>query len=216
MTDRLVMPLGLWSSVVVAVLGAVFLALLIGYFSTEGFVLPPTTVVQFIGGIIAFLTAPALLVLFAAIKHSAPTGRTILGALGLAFTGLLAVCVSINRFVQLPVIRLGPPGPASRDLARFLPYSTDSVIFALEILGWGFLLSLAALFVAPLFGGNRRQNSIRWRLILFALFSLMSVIGFVTATRITAGAFVAWGPILVALAILPAVHFRSGEGRPST
>jgi hypothetical protein len=122
----------------------------------------------------------------------------------------------MNRFVQLTVIRLSPPGPASQDLARFLPYSTESVMFALEILGWGFFLSLAALFVAPLFGGNKRQNSIRWLLILFALFSLMSVIGFVTATPITAGAFVAWGPILLALAILLAVHFRSGERRPST
>jgi hypothetical protein len=215
-TDRLVMRLGLWSSVVVAVLGAVYLGLLIGTFSTEGFVFPPTTFVQLIGGIITFLTAPALLVLFAAIKHSAPTGRTILGTLGLAFTGLFAVCVSINRFVQLTVIRLSPPGPASQDLARFLPYSTDSVMFALEILGWGFFLSLAALFVAPLFGGNKRQNSIRWLLILFALFSLMSVIGFVSATPLTAGAFVAWGPILLALAILLAVHFRSGERQPST
>ena len=40
-----------------------------------------------------------------------------------------------------------------------------------------------------------------WLLILFGLFSLMTVIGFVTATPITAAAFVAWGPILLALAI---------------
>ena len=55
-----------------------------------------------------------------------------------------------------------------------------------------------------------------WLLILFGLFSLMSVIGFVTATPITAGAFVAWGPILLALAILLAVLFRSGERQSST
>ena len=63
MTDRLVMRLGLWSAVVVAVLGAVYLALLIGPFSTAGFVFPPATFVQLTGGIIAFPTAPALLVL---------------------------------------------------------------------------------------------------------------------------------------------------------
>ena len=56
----------------------------------------------------------------------------------------------------------------------------------------------------------------RGPLILFGLFSLMSAIGFVTATPITAGAFVAWGPILLALAILLAVHFRSGERQSST
>ena len=211
MTDRLVSRLGTWSAVVVAVLGAIYLALLIGYFSTEGFVFPPTPFVQLMGGIITFLTAPALLVLFAAIQHASPPEKSILGTLGLTFTGLFAVCVSINRFTQLTVIRLSPAGPASQDLARFLPYSTSSVLFALEILGWGFFLSMATLFVAPLFGGSRRQDAIRWLLILFALFSLMSVIGFVTTTPITAGAFVAWGPILLALAVLLAAHFHSGE-----
>ncbi len=211
MPDRTVMHLGFWAAVVVAVLGAVYLVLLTGYFATEGFVFPPTAFVQFIGGIITFLTAPALLVLFAAIKHVSHQDKSILGTVGLAFTTAFVVSVSINRFVQLTIIHLSPPGPASQDLARFLPYSTDSVMFALEILGWGFFLSLAALFVAPLFGGSRLQRSIRWFFILFAVFSLMSVVGFGTATPITAGAFVAWGPILLVLTILLATFFRRGE-----
>ena len=98
MTDRLVMRLGLWFSVVATVLGALYLALLIGTFSTEGFVFPPATFVQLIGGIITFLTAPALLVLFAAIRHSAPTARTILGTLGLAFTALAILRAVHFRF----------------------------------------------------------------------------------------------------------------------
>ena len=124
--------------------------------------------------------------------------------------------MSIKRFVQLTAIRLSPPGPAGQDLARFLPSSTDSVMFALEILVWGFFLSLAALFIAPLFRGTMRQLSIRWLLVLFAVFSLMSVIDFVTATPITAGAFVAWGPILLVLGVLLALRFRSGESLPSS
>jgi hypothetical protein len=205
------MRVGFWSSVVIAVLGVLYLMLLISYFAIEGFAFPPTESVQFIGGIITFLTAPALLVLFAAIRHSSPQAKSIFGTVGLCFAGLFTMSVSINRFVQLTVIRLSPPGPPSQDLARFLPYSTESVMFALEILGWGFFLSLATLFVAPLFGGNRLLNSIRWLLILFALFSLMSVVGFATATPITAAAFVAWGPILLVLALLLAVHFHRGE-----
>lgn len=108
--------------------------------------------------------------LFAAIRHIAPGEKAILGTLGLVFTALFAMSVSINRFVQLTVIRLAPAGPASADLARFLPYSTGSVMFALEILGWGFFLSLGTLFVAPLFGGNGLQRAIRWLFILFAVF----------------------------------------------
>jgi hypothetical protein len=211
MSERLVMRLGLWAAILIAFLGAIYLALLIGYFATQGFVFPPTPFVQLIGGIVTFLTAPALLVLFAAIKHLAPQEKGILGTLGLCFTVLFVMSVSINRFVQLTVIRLSPPGPQSQDLARFLPYSTSSVMFALEILGWGFFLSLAALFIAPLFGGSRLQNSIRWLLIFFALFSLMSVVGFATDTPVTAAAFIAWGPILLALAVLYAIFFHRGE-----
>jgi hypothetical protein len=211
MTERLATHLGFWAATVVAVLGAIYLALLVGYFATEGFTFPPTPFVQLVGGLVTFFTAPALLVLFAALQHLAPSEDSVLGTLGLCFTTLFVASVSINRFVQLTVIRVSPPGPASQDLARFLPYSTGSVMFALEILGWGFFLTLAALCVAPLFGGSRLQRAIRLLLVFFALFSVMSVIGFATSTPITAAAFIAWGPILLALALLMAVFFRRGE-----
>ncbi len=81
-------------------------------------------------------------------------------------------------------------------------------MFSLEILGWGFFLSLAMLFIAPLFSGARLQIAIRWLLTAFGLFSFMSVIGFATATPITAAGFVAWGPVLLALAILWAIFFK--------
>jgi hypothetical protein len=210
MSDRLATRLGFWAATVTAVLGLVYLLLLGGYFATQGFVFPPTPFVQLMGGIITFATAPALLVLFAAIKHLAPQEKGILGTLGLCFTVLFVAMVSINRFVQLTVIRLSPSGPASQDLARFLPYSTGSVMFALEILGWGFFLSLAALFVAPLFTGGRLQNAIRWLWIVFAIISFLSVIGFATDTPVIAGAFIAWGPVLLALAVLLMVLFKRG------
>jgi hypothetical protein len=76
------------------------------------------------------------------------------------------------------------------------------------MLGWGFFSSLAALSVAPLFHGSRFNISIRWLFVAYALFSFMAVIGYSTNTPITAAAFVAWGPILTALAILLAVYFR--------
>ena len=211
MAERLTMRLGLWSAAITAILGGIYLVLLVGYFSTQGFTFPPTDFVQLAGGVITFITAPVLLVLFAAIKHLAPDEKSILGTLGLGFTILFVAMVSINRFVQLTVIRLSPPGLDSMDLARFLPYSTGSVMFALEILGWGFFLSLATLCIAPLFAGSRLQNAIRWLLVFFAIFSLMSVIGFATNTPITAAAFIAWGPILTVLAVLLAVLFYRGE-----
>ncbi len=205
------MRLGFWAATLLAILGVIYLVLLVVSFATEGLAFPPTPTVQLVGGIVTFLTGSLLLVLFAAIRYLAPGEKAVFGTLGLVFTALFAMAVGINRFVQLTVVRLSPAGPASADLARFLPYSTGSVMFALEVLGWGFFLSLGALFVAPLFGGSRLQRVIRWLFIVFAAFSLMSPVGFATATPITAIAFVAWGPILLALAVLLAVFFYRGE-----
>lgn len=206
--------LGFWSSVYVAVLGAIYLLLLVVAFSTEGFAFPPGPIVQSAGGIITLLTVPGLVVLFTAIRHSADEERSILGSLAVSFITVFAATVGINRFVQLTVIQQGAPGAS--DLARFLPYSTDSVMFALEMLGWGLFSSLAALAAAGLFSGSRLNLSIRWLFIAYAMFSSLGAIGYLTTAPITAGAFVAWGPILLALSILLAVYFRTAEAPASS
>ena len=200
--------LGFWSSVYIAVLGVFYLVLLIFNFSTGGFSFPPGPAVQLIGGIVTFLTVPGLVVQFTAIRYVKDRDNKVLGSLGISFITLFAATVSINRFVQLTVIQQSTPGEASRDLARFLPYATGSIMFALEMLGWGFFSSLAALSVAPLFSGTRMSVSIRWLFVAYALLSFTSIIGFMTGIPITAVAFIAWGPVLLALAILLSIYFR--------
>jgi hypothetical protein len=207
MKKGLAARLGFLASVVVGVLGAIYLLLLTVYFSTEGFVFPPTAKVQLVGGIVTLLTVPALVVLFTAIRY-VNEEKQVLGSLGVSFIVLFAATVSINRFVQLTVVQQSLPDTPA-DLARFLPYSAGSVLFALEILGWGLFSSLAAVSVAPLFSATRLDKGIRWLLILYAVFSFMSVIGFATSTPVTAGAFIAWGPILLAIAVLLAIYFRN-------
>jgi hypothetical protein len=200
--------LGFWSSIYIGVLGVIYMLLLIGYSSTEGFTSPPSQFVQLSGGIITFLTIPGLIIQYTAIRYASDGENNILGSLGITFITLFAATVGINRFVQLTVIQQGANSP---DLARFLPYASGSVMFALEMLGWGFFSSLAALSVAPLFSGSRIKLWIRWLFVIYALFSFMAVIGYVTQSPITAAAFIAWGPILTALAILLAVYFRKDD-----
>lgn len=204
--------LGFWSSAFVALLGAGYLVVLAFAFAVEGFAFPPGPTVQLVGGIITLLTVPGLVVVFTAVRFSADERRAILGSLSLTFITLFAATVSINRFVQLTVIQQGTPGAA--DLARFLPYATDSVMFALEMLGWGVFSSIAALAAAGLFTGSRLDLSIRWLFVTYAAFSSMGAIGYATATPVTALAFIAWGPILLALSVLLTVHFRRG-GTPA-
>lgn len=208
MNKNIAVGVGFWSACYVAVLGGCYLILLISYFSTQGFVFPPSDFVQLAGGVITFLTAPGLVALFTAIRYAGDEKYRVLGSLGSSFMVLFAAMVSINRFVRLSVIQQAGAGAGSADLARFLPYSAGSVMFALEILGWGFFSSLAAVCVAPMFSTTGLERAIRWLWILYAIFSALAVIGFVTNTPITAGAFLPWGLILLAVSILLAVHFR--------
>ena len=211
MKKNIVQSLGFWSSVYIAVLGAVYLVMIGGYFATKGFSFPPGPIVQLTGGIITFLTAPGMVIMFTAIRYTNNNNYQILGSLGVSFITLFAISVSINRFVKLTVIQQSESGAGSMDLARFLPYATDSIMFAMEMLGWGFFSSLAAFSVAWLFSGSRISVSIRNLFILYAIFSFMSIVGYVTETPITAAAFIAWGPILLALSILLAIYFRNGS-----
>jgi hypothetical protein len=207
MKKNIASQLGFWASGLCAVLGGIYLLVLIFFFSTEGFASPPSPFVQLVGGIVTFLTVPVLVILFTAIRFVNEEENKVLGSLGVSFIILFAATVSINRFVQLTVIQQSLPDVPT-DLTRFLPYSTGSVMFALEILGWGFFSSLAAVFVAPLFSSSPLNKTIRWLFILYAVFSFMSVIGFATNTPIPVGP-IAWGPILLVLSILLSVYFRN-------
>jgi len=207
MEKNIASKFGYWASVLLAVLGGIYLLILIYGISTEGFSLQLSPFVQLVAGIITFLTVPILVIQFTAIRFVNEGDNKVLGSLGVNFIILFAATVSINRFVQLTVIQQSLPDVPA-DLIRFLPYGTGSVMFALEVLGWGFFSSLAAVFVAFLFSSSPLNKTIRWLFILYAIFSFLSVISFATNVFIPTGPS-AWGPILLALSILLAVYFRN-------
>lgn len=209
MKKNIASQLGFFASVLGAVIGGIYLLVLIYAISTEGLVslASPSPFVQLAGGIGTFLSVPILVILFTAIRCVNEGDRKVLGSLGVNFILLFAATVSINRFVQLTVIQQSLPDVPA-DLVRFLPYGTGSLMFALEVLGWGFFSSLAAVFVAPLFSSTRLNKTIRWLFILYAIFSFLSAFSFTTNIFIPTGP-IAWGPILLVITILLTVYFRN-------
>lgn len=207
MKNNLASRLGFWAAVIGAVLGGIYLLVLIYAISTAGLSFQLAPIVQLISGIITFLTVPVLVTLFTAIRFVNAGDNEILSSLGVSFILLFATTVSINRFVQLTVIQQSLPD-IPPDLVRFLPYASGSVMFSLEILGWGFFSSLAAVSVAPLFSASRLNNTIRWLFILYAIFSFLSALSFATNIFIPTGP-IAWGPILLVITILLSVYFRN-------
>jgi hypothetical protein len=206
MKKNIASQLGFWASVLGAVNGVIYLLALIFSIITGGFSfqLPPT--VQLVSGIGTLLWLPILVILFTAIRYVNEGENKVLGSLGISFIVLFSATVSINRFVQLTVIQQSMPDVPA-DLTRFLPYEPGSVMLALEVLGWGFFSSLAAVFVAPLFSDSRLNKTIRWLFILYAIFSFISVFSFATNIPIPTGP-IAWGPILLVITILLSIYFR--------
>jgi hypothetical protein len=205
--------LGFWSSCFVALLGIVYISVLIFNFVSQGMAFPPPPSVQLAGGIITLITASSLVVLYTAIHYAHAEGRSVYGALRVSFILLFAISVSINRFVQLTVIQQAGIQAASTDLKRFLPHDTGSVMFSLEMPEWGFFSSLAALAVAPLFVNSRLALSIRWLFVTYALLSFISVISYATQSPLTISGFVTWGPVLTAITVLLAIYFKQSSGQ---
>lgn len=208
-TAGLAWQLGFYATTVLAVMGVLYFLLITGLLVTGNLSLPPSGTVQMIGGIMTILMAPLLVVLVASLHALAPLEKKILSQVGLVFTALFAMAVSMNRFVQLSVVRQGFLHGQTEGLARFLPYEASSVMFAMEILGWSFFLSLAALFLAPLFTVGKLERWIGALFLAYGVIGLASALGFVLEIQfLGAMGFVAWGFVLPVINILLIPYFR--------
>lgn len=102
--------------------------------------------------------APSFVVLMVSLYHYSSEEKKIWGHIGLSFAIIYAVLVSIVYFVEIalviPYIQRG-----AADQIELLLFRRDTFMFALDILGYGFM-NLATLFVAPVFKGK-----IRWALV---------------------------------------------------
>ena len=200
--------LGFWTALAAAVIGAVY-ALVIGVlFALGKMVMPPPQAMQLFGGIVTIVMAPLLVVIMASMHYCVPARKRIWSLTALVFTVLFAAMVSINRFVQLSIVRQGVANGQTSDLSRFMPYDTASVMFALEMLGWGFFLGLAMFAAAACFTSGKLSAWLRGLCVAYGVLGLTSAVGFILNSPISAVGFIAWGPVLDIIAVLLCVFFR--------
>lgn len=129
--------LGFWSAGILTVSGLVYLIVVGAHLAVHGFVLPPTGALQLFGGIITILDAAVLVMLMASVHEGAPARLQILTRLAVLFAALFCAMVSINRYVQLSVVRQRMSSGETDGINWFLAYGPHSVMFSLENLGWG-------------------------------------------------------------------------------
>jgi hypothetical protein len=141
---------------------------------------PYTDVAQFIPGdylwlIPGILLVPIFVVLVAAIHAYAPEPRKIFSSIGMAFATAFAVVIGVVYFVQLTVVVPSLQHGETEGLSLFTQYNPHGLFIAGEAFGY-LAMSLALLFVAPVFTGGRIERAIRW---LFAGGFVLAVAAFI-------------------------------------
>jgi hypothetical protein len=127
---------------------------------------PYTDVAQFIPGdylwlIPGILLVPIFVVLVAAIHACAPEPRRVLSGVALAFATAYAVVVGVDYLTQFAVVVPSLQAGETDGLSLFTQYNPHGLFIAGEALGY-LAMSLALLFVAPVFAGGRVERAIRW------------------------------------------------------
>jgi len=104
--------------------------------------------------------APAFVVLLVCIHQVTPPAQRVWSLTALTFGIAYLVLISMNYYVQLTLIgpRLARGDSAGIEMFLFVPF--NSFLYAVDILGYSFM-SVATLFLVPLFRGRGRERAIR-------------------------------------------------------
>lgn len=172
-----------------------------------------STGAQTIVAVATLILAQLVLGLTVCIDRCLRPERRIYSSIAVVFAACFTVTVSINRFVQVGVVRPAQLSGDTDQLRRFLPYDSGSAMFAMEILGWGVFLSLALLGLAAAFRGSRLDTALRWACITYAALGLAGAAGYAMRNAWFYLGFASWAVVLyVWTALLTSWFWRSWSG----
>ena len=184
--NQLVSQLGFYSSVLTAIIAAVFFIAGIltparsGPFApaTNSITYPYTNVAAFIPNDYLWLYPGILLafifvVLMVCIHYYAPNDKKIFSQIGLSFALVYATVVLIDYFIQFTVVIPSILSGETTDLSLFTQYNPHGIFIALESLGY-FMMSVAFIFAAAVFSGGRLERVIRWLFIMSFILAIVS------------------------------------------
>jgi hypothetical protein len=161
----------------------------------------------------SIILAPSLVALFVSVHDSAPAEKKVWSHVAVAFACIYAPLSTVAYVVELSVVQpLVLQGRGDQAVLLTLSqYGTqpNTVFSAFDGLGYTFL-SLACLFAAPIFGGNRLERWIRWMLFCTGVLGVPTILTyFVNPAFMWLAA--PWGITIPAFSVLLAIYFK----RPS-
>lgn len=158
---------GLWSSLGVSLVGAVYAVALIVGFVTRGLSSPIVDPLLAMMEVLTTIAAPLLLIMMAAVHGRASNERPLAGLAALIFMALATGVTSVVHFVQLTAMRqLGTAGLV-----------WPSPLYAAELLAWDVFVGLALVFAACALETTRGQRLARLGLLTCGVLCLVGVLG---------------------------------------
>jgi hypothetical protein len=201
----------MWSAVAVFSLVAAFGASLVVGFWAEALS------VSFAA---AMLLAPAFVAMMVSIALQAAPEKRVWGQLGAAFAAIYAVMVTITYYLQLAVVR-NADAQLSGEILRLLEFTPGSALFAVDMLGYGFM-TLATFASAPVFLGTGLNRWLRWWFVAHGLMVVPTLLAPLTMGGGAAGGsdvigslvLIGWSVFFLPLAAMVVAYFRRQLRQP--
>jgi len=198
--------LGFWSAVVAAISSTAFM--LGAAFGIFGVLAHPWDAAAAL--VPSILLAPSIVALFVSVHHSAALEKRVWSHAAVAFACVYAPLCTVAYVVELSVVQpfMLRSQADQVTLLTLSQYGTqpNTVFSAFDGLGYTFL-SLACLFAAPIFGGNRLERWIRWMLIGTGVLGVPTIL-----TYFVNPAFLwvttPWGITVPGFSVLLAIYFK--------
>lgn len=175
--------LGFWAAILTAVLAAAFITM--GMFGSSSwdsypgmvnYVWSYIKVIDYVLFIPAFLLAPVFVVLMACIHYYASVDKKIYSLIGLAFALIYATIITTDYFVLWTVVLPSTIMGETAGLSLFSLYNPHGIFVSLESIAY-MMMSLALLFIAPVFQGSRIERALRWIFIAGFVLAIGSLVG---------------------------------------
>jgi hypothetical protein len=168
--------------------------------------------INMVSAAVGLLWDVTLVAMFVALRRLLKGNREVFAELGVVFMVLLAACSGVNWYVQLTLIpKIAQSGNAIV-LALLDVHDVNSIMYAMEHLGWGLFYGLAVIFMALAFEGGKIEAWIRWLLIAGGAMSILFIPGILVGNQflIDLGYYAA-GVLLPITTILLAIRYRKTE-----
>jgi len=214
--NELVSRLGFWSAAIAALLVFLIDAGMI----LSAIFFPMTTITsmeaytssfsswQMLPLIPSLLLAPMFVIMMLSIHHYASDDKKILSQLGVSFSLICAVVLSIHYYIQLTFVQQGILNNETAGVWQFAAPNPHSFFWTFAALGYGFM-GIALLCSAPVFAG-KPGHAIKW------LFIANGIVGIAFLFGNAMGIFVVnilasfvWGVLFPIAAILVARKFSN-------